>query len=610
VEPSVEYPKVLSGLTNVAQFDPTKFKGWDQGWASLTEGQKAEAARNLSAVWQNNLEGWADYVPPKLKWPDQKSAEAVRSEATPVGNALAKVEPILVEANKQIAALDLDSRLRKYRNPGDAQNAVDEALRPMLSRASQAVVDEQKEVNNATINADRKAKKDRLEAQDTKLTGEATQAYKIPPGVRVAREDLKRKLDEAKASADARELKFAFPKAQALYEKLEDDEWEETANARVNWKSTNSLAQVRKDLEEKLRQKKAGFELSKELVQKLGTAETNLVTELTVKAREEAGKVLALAIQADENRATAASATARTNVFAAHGKLVEQLEQLKSDSGAVTTNSVRIREELVAVSNWLKSPALQVDDSTWTPTNQPPTAKAEWDTRYDEVPRARARFQEAKKEWERAEKLIGEVDQFNNPAAFEDLNKLLGTDLLKNKSRFKQAWEELQKYLKLVTTGELLRTSTDTNRFKAYITEITEPTPQKPEYFKTLVPDLEKQLKKLNDEAEAAAKQAAMKAAAEAEKRMKAEQLKTLRETFVAAAKGVGGLTFEGTNYRRVRNPDIDQVQKWKDALAADREKYLSLRAELDPSSNRAKVEKELDDLGKEIQKAIDYVGN
>ena len=107
--------------------------------------------------------------------------------------------------------------------------------------------------------------------------------------------------------------------------------------------------------------------------------------------------------------------------------------------------------------------------------------------------------------------------------------------------------------------------------------------------------------------AEAQAMRTEVLASPGAEKQRKQDELKTLRESLVAAAKGAGGVTFEGTKYARPRAVKKPDALRWKADLAKNRARYVSLGTELDPSVNRAKLEKELNLLEGAIDEAITF---
>ena len=600
-DPSAEYPKALNGVTNAPQFNPANFKGWAKGWNELSAAQKTEAAGNLRDVWRNDLVAWVDFEPPTLDGPQKAEAE-LRSRATSAGVVPTTLNPFLEQANQQFAALGLQSRLRRYRTREEAQKAVDDAMRPTLAGASKALNDAIKNVGDQKAREARLAKEKELQGVDDRLTLAANTASRTPGGVRKARADLRSSLDIEKARDAAKELSFTFPNSEAFYVQLEDAAWVEEAKASVDPKSTNSLAMVRSALELKLRDKPVGgFAESRKLVGELNATEAKLAQELKDLAKRQAENALKQATMADANRAQAAAATARTDVA---GALRALEEQLKSAPGMVTNQSNPLRDELVKVRDWLDLPAFRFTESGWTPEKLPPPAGPGWDTRYLEVVARIKAFQESKAEWEMAATAVPAIDQFQDAAGFNGLIARFSRPLLTGKPPFNEARKRLQDYQPLIQEGESLRTSKDTNALSAYIAKAKT---QKPPHFGTLATALQGQLEKANQDAVADAQRAAAAAAAAEARQLKTQELDTLKAGLAAAAKGAGGVTFAGTKYPRSRGVAKSAAQKWLTALDANRAKYVALSSELDPSADKAKLDKELDDLKKALQDAIAF---
>ncbi len=604
VDPSVEYPRALNGVTNVAQFNLGSFKGWAKGWTDLSADQKAEAAKNLREVWRNDLVAWADFEPPKLDGPEKAVAE-LRTRATKAGIGMTTVDPFLEQASRQFATFDLQTRLRRYRSREEAQKAVEDALRPSLAGASQAFGEAEKSVGDQKAREARLKKESELQALDDRLAQTANTASRTQGGVRKARADLRSNLDAEKARDAAKELSFTFPKAEAFYAQLEDAAWVEEARASVDLTSTDSLDMVRSALELKLRDKPAGgFVESRKLVGEFKSGEAKLAEDLKDLAKKQAEEILNQAKAADVIRAQTATATARTDVA---GALRTLEEQLKSAPGRVTNQSILLRDELVQVRDWLDLPEFRFTESTWTPAKPPAAGGSGWETRYSQVPAKIRGFQDAKAEWDDAVKGIPEVNRFQDAAGFKALNARLSRPLLTGKPLFDPARRSLQEYQPLVQEGESLLKSTDTNALSAYITKVKAQTPP---YFGILASALQGRLDQANKDAVAAAEQASANAAAAAAARVKQERLTVLTTSVATMAKGVGGVivtVIQPGRFPAQRRVSRIKANMWKTELKRDRKEFVQLISELEPSPAISKLDKELDQLEKKLQEAIEF---
>jgi hypothetical protein len=601
VDPSAEYPKALNGVTNAPQFNPARFKGWAKGWNELTAGQKAEATGNLRDVWRNDLVAWVNFEVPTLDGPEKASTE-LRNRATKDGVSTTTLDPFLKQASVQFAALDLQSRLRRYRSREEAQKALDDALRAPLADASKALNDAIKNVGDENARKARLAKEKKLQELDDSLTKTATTASRTQGGVRKARADLRSGLDQARVRDDAKELSFTFPSAERFYRDSEDAAWVEEAKATVDLKSTNSLAMVRSGLELKLRDKPAGgFTESRKLVGELKSEEVTLVRTLEDQAKKQAEEALRLATEADAKRAQDAATKARTDVAEA---LQTLKAQLKDSPGTITTRSTPLLKELGDVRDWLDLAAFRFTEAVWTPDTPPAPAGSGWEAKYPQVGVKTKAFQDSKAEWDAAIKAIPAIDQFKDASGFEAIKGGFSTPLLTGKPPFNQVRASLQSYEPLVKEGESLRTSKDTNALKAFIPKAQA---QKPPYFATLAVALQGQMEQANKDAVAAAERAAAEAVVAEALRAKRGELETLKKGMVDAAKGAGGLTFAGTKYPRSRGVAKSAAKRWLTELDGNRAKYVALSSELDPSADKSKLDKELDDLKKALQEAIAF---
>jgi hypothetical protein len=114
-------------------------------------------------------------------------------------------------------------------------------------------------------------------------------------------------------------------------------------------------------------------------------------------------------------------------------------------------------------------------------------------------------------------------------------------------------------------------------------------------------------MEQANKDAVAAAERAAAEAVVAEALRAKRGELETLKKGLVDAAKGAGGLTFAGTKYPRSRGVAKSAAKRWLTELDGNRAKYVALSSELDPSADKSKLDKELDDLKKALQEAIAF---
>jgi hypothetical protein len=593
-----EYPRAMAGATNAPHLYPVQFKGWPRGWAELTTDQKVTAATHLRDIWRNDLKAWVEFEPPKLEGPEARANE-LRAKAREKAIQASVFEPSLGKAKEAFDGVNAQCRLRRFRNREDAQQAVKAAVEGPL-KAAEAAID-----GAAVTLAQQKAAQERaqrltdLQEKDKELVRNATTAANLPGGVRKAREELRKLIEAEKVKAAG--FDFNFPGAEGLWRQLEDRAWVEEARATVDRTSTNSLATVRSDLERKLQPKlPSEYPESRKYAQELQTERTTLIAAAEKKAMQdaelarqradqEAETARQRAAQDDLDRAAAAQTTAKTNVQEAIRALEEKL---KTAPGSATNQSFAALVELREVQGWLANlpAALKVEEPGWVPPAQDPVRKPTWgglkqvDDRYTAYDRLKGIWAEAKISAER-------LDRLETAQEFQNLNTRLSDPALQNKAFFNEPRTKVSSALPEVTRGEGLRTRSlpgDAAGLSAYITEVDtylkEPKPAYP-YFT-----------RLGDELKQSAERARTRVADLAKEGQEKQRLAALKANVVGYAKAAGVDVF-GVDNPSVRGMKAATAKRYREQLAASRTEIIGLLTKLEPGTDRAAVEKQLDRL-------------
>lgn len=569
-----KYQEVFQRSADSSRYSSASF----DGWSGLDQRGKDRAADNLRRKWRNDLEKWAAFKPSTLTGDEVQIGE-IKKQAVQEGLDTAEIQNILKEAESKTAGIDQGLRLREYTTEQEARTALDQLTGPYLKNARDALTKARNEKGNAEIAGLRK----KLDLRDTALAQEVSQRRQSG-GTRASREalDLLRKgLASEKEGADFKKLNnFAFEKSETLLPTLEDLALEEEVHELIGPQGVDRLDEAISKLAAV--EKREGFSKAKELKKKLDATKSKLGEQQA----EQAGR---LAREADGNRALAAAATARTNVT---GALTLLDEQLKSSPGPVTEKSIGLQKELIEVKAWLDLPEFQFTTAQWTPPSKEPREPGSgWVTKYEEVRKRDEDFQVAKKTWNDAITAKAAVDQFPDKAGFDALNERFNNKLLTNKPAFEDTRKSLEGYRDLISGGEGLRNSENTNALSLFINKAGS---QKPSYFRTLAKDLESQLARVIE-----------KIAGEEKVRSKQQEYDAIKAKLVEAAKGVGG-KFQGVAYSSPRAVNPNNANGWKDFLKNNRARYVALSGEANPAADVRKISKELDALEKAIQAAID----
>jgi hypothetical protein len=506
-------------------------------------------------------------------------------------------EPFLQQASTAAAGVQLQCRLRRFRSREEAQRSADLAMEEAFKEAAAAIQRAEGSLAQQRAEQERQRRLKALEDLDKNIVTTATAAADLPGGVRKAREELRKRIDAEKPNAGD----FQFSGAEGLYRRLEDRAFVEEAQATVVSTSTNSLANVRLDLERKLLNKPAAdFPRSTELIRKLSEDRAALVSAAERKAiqdaelarqraAQEAETARLKAVQDDQDRATTARMAAKANVQEAIRALEEKL---KTAPGIATNQSFAALVELREVQGWLANlpAALKVEEPGWVPPAQDPVRKPTWgglkqvDDRY-------AAFDRLKGIWADAKTAAEGLDRFATAQQFQNLNTRLSDPALQNKTFFNEARTKVSAVLPEVTRGEGLRTRSlpnDVPGLSAYIDEVDsylkEPKPAYP-YFT-----------RLGDELKQSAERARTRAADLAKEGQEKQRLAALKANVVGYAKAAGVDVF-GVDNPSVRGMKAATAKRYREQLAASRTEIIGLLTKLEPGTDRAAVEKQLDRL-------------
>lgn len=587
-----EYPRAMAGATNAPHLYPVQFKGWPRGWAELTPAQKTAGATHLRDIWRNDLKAWVEFEPPKLEGPDARANE-LRTKAREKGIQASVFEPSLGKAKDAFDGVNAQCRLRRFRNREDAQEAVKAAVDGPLKEAADAIQRAEGSLAQQKAEKERLQRLTDLQDKDRELVRNATTAANLPGGVRKAREDLRKQIEAEKLKAAG--LDFNFPGAEGLWRQLEDRAWVEEARATVDRTSTNSLANVRMDLERKLQPKPPSeYPESRKYVQDLQTERSTLVAAQEKKAKEDAEAGLRKAEADDMTRATSARTTAKANVQQA----VRDLEaQLKNSPGSVTNQSAAALVELKQVQGWLDNvpAALQTDAPGWQPPPQDPPRNPAW-SGYKQVEDRYAAYDRLKGIWGDAQKAVQGLDRLETAQEFQNINTRLADPSIQNKTAFDGARTKVSTVLPEVTRGEGLRTRSmpDTESpLRTYISDLDaylkESKPAYP-YFKRLEEDLAK--------LQAQARSRLTDLASRNQEKQRLVDLKTSVGVF---AKAAGVDVFDQKN-SPVRGMKRATATKYLAQLASIRVELLALLTKIEPGTDRAAVEKQLDRINSRLK--------
>jgi hypothetical protein len=234
--------------------------------------------------------------------------------------------------------------------------------------------------------------------------------------------------------------------------------------------------------------------------------------------------------------------------------------------------------------------ALKVEEPGWVPPAQDPVRKPTWgglkqvDDRY-------AAFDRLKGIWADAKTAAEGLDRFATAQQFQNLNTRLSDPALQNKTFFNEARTKVSAVLPEVTRGEGLRTRSlpnDVPGLSAYIDEVDsylkEPKPAYP-YFT-----------RLGDELKQSAERARTRAADLAKEGQEKQRLAALKANVVGYAKAAGVDVF-GVDNPSVRGMKAATAKRYREQLAASRTEIIGLLTKLEPGTDRAAVEKQLDRL-------------